>query len=150
MELEVKLKRKYESKTETFVLINYKIDLRRCVNITYPRDWDCEKLDVFIHNFHDVNVRKPLYVSEWSSLLMKNRLEEIKKLGYRVIAINQLYGYIVRKDGKFLYYQLAKYTSEGGISLTYQYVPSRTHGSGSIQCGESGYNFDLQSLVKKC
>lgn len=113
MELEVKLKRKYESKTETFVLINYKRDLRRCVNITYPRDWDCEKLDVFIQNFHDVNVRKPLYVSEWSSLLMKNRLEEIKKLGYRVIAINQLHGYIVRKDGKFLSYQLAKYTSEG-------------------------------------
>lgn len=149
MELEVKLKRKYEYKTETFVLINYKRDLRRCVNITYPRDWDCEKLDVFIQNFHDVNVRKPLYVSEWSSLLMKNRLEEIKKLGYRVIAINQLHGYIVRKDGKFLSYQLAKYTSEGGISLTYQYVPSRTHGSGAIQGGESGYNFGFTEFSKE-
>lgn len=149
MELEVKLKRKYESKTETLVLINYKRDLRRCVNITYPRDWDCEKLDVFIQNFHDVNVRKPLYVSEWSSLLMKNRLEEIKKLGYRVIAINQLHGYIVRKDGKFLSYQLAKYTSEGGISLTYKYVPSRTHGSGAIQGGESGYNFGFTEFSKE-
>lgn len=88
MELEVKLKREYESKTETLVLINYKRDLRRCVNITYPRDWDCEKLDVFIQNFHDVHVRKILFMSEWSSLLMKDRLEEIKKLGYRVIAIN--------------------------------------------------------------
>ena len=44
MELKVKLKREYESKTETFVLINYKRDLRRCVHITYPRDWDCESL----------------------------------------------------------------------------------------------------------
>ena len=80
---------------------------------------------------------------------MKNRLEEIKKLGYRVIAINQLHGYIVRKDGKFLSYQLAKYTSEGGISLTYQYVPSRTHGSGAIQGGESGYNFGFTEFSKE-
>lgn len=80
---------------------------------------------------------------------MKNRLEEIKKLGYRVIAINQLHGYIVRKDGKFLSYQLAKYTSEGGISLTYRYVPSRTHGSGAIQGGESGYNFGFTEFSKE-
>ena len=149
MELEVKLKREYESKTETLVLINYKRDLRRCVNITYPRDWDCEKLDVFIQNFHDVHVRKILFMSEWSSLLMKDRLEEIKKLGYRVIAINQLHGYIVRKDGKFLSYHLAKYTSEGGISLIYNYVHLEKQGSGAIQGGESGYNFGFTEFSKE-
>lgn len=149
MELEVKLKRKYESKTETLILINYKRDLRRCVNITYPRDWDCEKLDTFIQSFHDIHVRKPLYTSEWGALLMKNRLEEIKELGYRVIAIKQTYGYIVRKDGKFLSYQLARYTSEGGISLTYNYKPSAKHGAGAIQGGESGYNFGFTEFSKE-
>ena len=141
MEIEVKLKRKYESKTETLILINYKRDLRRCVNITYPRDWDCEKLEKKNHLFFDILVRKPLYMSELGALLMKNRLEEIKELGYRGIAIKQTNGYIVRKDGKFLYYQLARYTSEGGISLTYNYKPSAKHGKGAIQGGESGYNF---------
>lgn len=141
MELRVKLKREYESKTETLTLVNYKRDLFRCVNITYPRDWDCDKLDVFIQVFHDMHVRKPFYREDCSALLMKDNLEVIKRLGYRVVAINQLYGYIVRKDGKFLYYNLARYTSVGGISLTYIYKPSSTSGYGSMQGGESGYNF---------
>lgn len=140
MELKVKLKREFKSKTETLVLVSYKRDLHRCVNITYPRDWDCDKLDTFLNEFHDIHVRKP-FGMDCSSLLMKDRLEEIKGLGYRVVAINQLYGYIVREDGKFLSYSLAKYTTTGGISLSYKYKPSRAQGSGSIQGGESGYNF---------
>ena len=140
MELKVKLKRKFESKTETLVLVSNKGDLQRCVNVTYPRDWDCDKLDTFLNTFHDIHVRKP-YGADCSALLMKDRLEAIKGLGYRVVAINRLYGYIVRKDGKFLSYSLAKYTTNGGICLPYKYRPSRMHGTGSIQGGESGYNF---------
>lgn len=140
MELNIKLKREYQSKTEPLTLVNYERDLHRCVNITYPRDWDRNKLDAFIQTFHDMHVRKP-FIEDYSSLLMKNKLEKIKMLGYRVVAINQLHGYVVRKDGKFLRYCLAKYTSEGGISFSYKYKPSRAHGTGAIQGGESGYNF---------
>ncbi len=53
------MKREYESKTETLTLVNHERGLRRCVNITYPRDWDCEKLNVFVQYFHDMHVRKP-------------------------------------------------------------------------------------------
>lgn len=141
MELKVKLKRDYESKTETLVVVSYKKDLHRCVNITYPRSWDCDKLDTFVNTFHDIHVRKPFYREDCNSLLMKDNLETIKNLGYRVIAINQLHGYIVRKDGKFLSYCLGKYPSNGGIYFTYNYKPSRTEGKGAIQGGENVYNF---------
>lgn len=149
MELKVKIKRDYESKTETLVLINYKRGLQRCVNITYPRDWDCDKLDIFIQMFHDIHVRKPFYREDYGSLLMKGKLEKIKELGYRVIAISQLYGFIVRKDGKFLSYNLAKYTSEGGVCLSYKYKYSRTHGTGAIQGGEDGYNLGFTEFSNK-
>lgn len=140
MKLEVKLKRDYKSKTESLVLVNYDRDIQRMVNITYPKDWDCEKLNFHIQQSHDAHVRRP-YASDYSSLVMKDNLQKIKRLGYRVIAINRLYGYIVRRDGKFLRYGLAKHTTAGGVYFTYAYVPSRSHGNGAIQGGEEAYNF---------
>ncbi len=80
---------------------------------------------------------------------MKDNLEEIKQLGYRVVAVSQQYGYIVRKDGKFLEYGLAKYTSNGGIYFTYAYKPSRTQGSGAVQGEEDVYNFGYKEFSNK-
>lgn len=149
MEVKVKIKRNYEPKSTLAVLINYKRGLQRLVKFIYPDDWDIDMLDLYINSHSEFNVRNVRFSEDISMMRMKDNLEEIKKLGYRVISLTQTYGYILRKDGKFLSYQLAKYTSEGGISLTYQYVPSRTHGSGAIQGGESGYNFGFTEFSKE-
>lgn len=148
MELKVKLKRDYPSKTETLVLVNYERTLQRIVRVTYPRYWDCEELCIFIQQFHDMRIRKP-YSDECSLNRMKDILESVKGLGYQVIAINRRYGYIVRNDGKFLAYHMGRYSSKGGICLTYKYKPSVTQGSGTIQGGESAYNFGYTEFNRK-
>lgn len=81
---------------------------------------------------------------------MKDNLEKIKKLGYRVISLTQTYGYILRKDGKFLSYILSIYSYEGGIKFIYNYKPSRSQGMGSVQGDhEFGYHEFSNEMIDK-
>lgn len=150
MEVKVKIKRNYEPKSTLAVLINYKRGLQRLVKFIYPDDWDIDKLDLYINSHSEFNVRNVRFSEDISMMRMKDNLEEIKKLGYRVISLTQMYGYILRKDGKFLSYSLARYSYEGGINFTYNYKPSRSQGTGSIQGGpEFGYHEFSNEMLDK-
>lgn len=150
MEVKVKIKRNYEPKSTLAVLINYKRGLQRLVKFIYPDDWDIDKLDLYINSHSEFNVRNVRFSEDISMMRMKDNLEEIKKLGYRVISLTQTYGYILRKDGKFLSYSLARYSYEGGINFTYNYKPSRSQGMGSIQGNyEFGYHEFSNEMIDK-
>lgn len=150
MEVKVKIKRNYDPKSTLAVLINYKRGLQRLVKFIYPDDWDIDKLDLYINSHSEFNVRNVRFSEDISMMRMKDNLEEIKKLGYRVISLTQTYGYILRKDGKFLSYSLARYSHEGGINFIYNYKPSRIQGMGSIQGGpEFGYHEFSNEMIDK-
>lgn len=150
MEVKVKIKRNYDPKSTLAVLINYKRGLQRLVKFTYPDDWDIDKLDLYINSHSEFNVRNVRFSEDISMMRMKDNLEKIKKLGYRVISLTQTYGYILRKDGKFLSYSLARYSYEGGINFTYNYKPSRSHGMGSVQGDhEFGYHEFSNEMIDK-
>lgn len=146
MEVKVKIKRNYKPKSTLAVLINYESGLQRLVKFTYPDDWDINELDSYINSHSEFNVRNVRFSEDISMMRMKDNLEKIKKLGYRVISLTQTYGYILRKDGKFLSYSLARYTYEGGICITYNYKPSRSQGSGSVQ---GDYEFGYHEFTKE-
>lgn len=112
MEVKVKIKRNYDPKSTLAVLINYKRGLQRLVKFIYPDDWDIDQLDFHINLHSEFNVRNVRFSEDISMMRMKDNLEKIKKLGYRVISLTQTYGYILRKDGKFLSYSLARYSYE--------------------------------------
>lgn len=97
MEVKVKIKRNYEPKSTLAVLINYKRGLQRLVKFIYPDDWDIDKLDLYINSHSEFNVRNVRFSEDISMMRMKDNLEEIKKLGYRVIRLTQTYGYILRR-----------------------------------------------------
>lgn len=150
MEVKVKIKRNYDPKSTLAVLINYKRGLQRLVKFIYPDDWYIDKLDLYINSHSEFNVRNVRFSEDISMMRMKDKLEEIKKLGYRVISLTQTYGYILRKDGKFLSYSLARYSCEGGINFTYNYKPSRSHGMGSVQGDyDFGYHEFSNEMIDK-
>ena len=120
------------------------------VKFIYPDDWDIDKLDLYINSHSEFNVRNVRFSEDISMMRMKDNLEEIKKLGYRVISLTQMYGYILRKDGKFLSYSLARYSYDGGINFTYNYKPSRSQGTGSAQgYHEFGYHEFSNEMIDK-
>lgn len=92
MEVKVKIKRNYDPKSTLEVLINYKRGLQRLVKFTYPDDWDIDKLDLYINSHSEFNVRNVRFSEDISMMRMKDKLEEIKKLGYRVISLNRRMG----------------------------------------------------------
>lgn len=150
MEVKVKIKRDYKPKSTFDVLINYKRGLQRLVKFTYPKEWDIDELDLYINSHSEFHVRNVLFSEDIGMLRMKDTLEKIKKLGYRVISLTQTYGYILRKDGKFLSYSLSRYSNEGGICITYNYMPSRSQGCGSVQGGhEFGYLEFTNEMIDK-
>nr|DAH35190.1 MAG TPA: GTP Cyclohydrolase I [Bacteriophage sp.] len=150
MEVKVKIKRNYKPKSTLAVLINYKSGLQRLVKFIYPDDWDIDQLDFHINLHSEFNVRNVRFSEDISMMRMKDNLEEIKKLGYRVISLTQTYGYILRKDGKFLSYSLARYSYEGGINFTYNYKPSRSQGMGSVQGDyDFGYHEFSNEMIDK-
>lgn len=150
MEVKVKTKRNYKPKSTLAVLINYESGLQRLVKFTYPDYWDINELDSYINSHSEFNVRNVRFSEDISMMRMKDNLENIKKLGYRVISLTQTYGYILRKDGKFLSYSLARYSYEGGINFTYKYKPSRSQGMGSMQGGpEFGYHEFSNEMLDK-
>lgn len=140
MEVKVKIKRNYKPKSTLAVLINYKRGLQRLVKFIYPDDWDIDQLDFHINLHSEFNVRNVRFSEDISMMRMKDNLENIKKLGYRVISLTQTYGYILRKDGKFLSYSLARYSYEGASILPIitsrrearEWVPSRETMSSDI------------------
>lgn len=150
MEVKVKIKRNYKPKSTLAVLINYKSGLQRLVKFIYPDDWDIDQLDFHINLHSEFNVRNVRFSEDISMMRMKDNLEEIKKLGYRVISLTQTYGYILRKDGKFLSYILARYSYEGGIKFIYNYKSSRSQGMGSVQGDhEFGYHEFSNEMIDK-
>lgn len=150
MEVNVKIKRNYKPKSTLAVLINYKNGLQRLVKFTYPDDWDIDQLDLYINSNSEFNVKNVRFSEDISMMRMKDNLEKIKKLGYRVISLTQTYGYILRKDGKFLSYILARYSYEGGIKFIYNYKPSRSQGMGSVQRDhEFGYHEFSNEMLDK-
>lgn len=133
MEIKVKLERKYEAQTKSLILHSYEEDLKRLVRFVYPSDWDVNKLDLYINMKSKFHVREIMFSADINMMKMKDNLEKIKELGYKVVAVNQMYGYIVREDGKFISYSMAGYSSNGGICFTYRYKPSRLEGTGAVQ-----------------
>lgn len=97
MEVKVKIKRNYKPKSTLAVLINYKRGLQRLVKFIYPDDWDIDQLDFHINLHSEFNVRNVRFSEDISMMRMKDNLEEIKKLGYRVISLTQTYGYILER-----------------------------------------------------
>lgn len=150
MEIKVKLERKYEPQTKSFVLHSYEEDLKRLVKFVYPSDWDVDKLDLYINMKSKFHVREIMYGVDVNMMKLKDNLEKIKELGYKVVAVNQIYGYIVREDGKFISYSMAKYSSKGGIYFTYRYKPSRMQGTGAVQGDyDFGYNEFSKEMIDK-
>lgn len=150
MKVKVKIKRNYEPKSTLAVLINYKRGLQRLVKFIYPDDWDIDKLDLYINSHSEFNVRNVCFPEDICMMRIKNTLEKIKRLGYRVISLTQMYGYILRKDGKFLSYSLARYSHEGGISIIYNHKPSRSQGTGTVQGDyEFGYHEFTNEMIDK-
>lgn len=148
MEIKIKVKNEYQYKREILTLGSRPIGLERAVNVTYPKWWSLIDVNEYIKKYHDSYVRKP-FLEDVNTVLMKDNLEKIKRLGYRVVAVSQKYGCIVRKDGKFLSYSLAPWTTDGGICLAYDYKPSRAHGTGASQGTKDEREFGYCDFTNK-
>ncbi len=148
MEIKIKVKNENQYKREILTLGSRPTGLERAVNVTYPKWWSLLDVNEYIKKYHDSYVRKP-FLEDVNTVLMKNNLEKIKRLGYRVVAVDQKYGCIVRKDGKFLSYSLAPWTTDGGICLAYDYKPSRAHGTGASQGTKDSREFGYCDFTNK-